>query len=124
MPYIGHLLTAEGLKVDPEKEMPPSTGGERCAETRRDGELPGLGKFYEHLPDDCEILRQLTHTQSLWEWSEVQENAFKRLKDQDNTAPSFKVLQPRGRWLMGAGQRPRRSLWDGEVSSVYIRQTC
>lgn len=27
-------------------------------------------EFYNHLSDDCEILRQLTHKENMWEWSD------------------------------------------------------
>ena len=51
VPYIGHLLTAEGLKVEPEKiraitDMPPPTdvkGVQRLV-----GIVNYLTKFYEH----------------------------------------------------------------------------
>lgn len=77
--YIGHLLTTAGLKVDPEKvrattEMLPPT------DTKGVQILVGmvnyLSKFYESLSDYCEILRQLTLKENLWEWTAVQEKAF------------------------------------------------
>ncbi|XP_015233581.1 PREDICTED: uncharacterized protein LOC107086865 [Cyprinodon variegatus] len=49
-----------------------------------------LSKFYDHLSDDCEILRQLTRKENLWEWTDIQEGAFQRLKDKIAQAP---VLQ-------------------------------
>ncbi|XP_038138952.1 uncharacterized protein K02A2.6-like [Cyprinodon tularosa] len=93
VPYIGHLLTAEGLRIDPEKvrairEMPRPTdvrGVQRLV-----GMVNYLSKFYDHLSDDCEILRQLTRKENLWEWTDIQEGAFQRLKDKIAQAP---VLQ-------------------------------
>lgn len=84
MTYIGHLLTAEGLKVDPANvraitEMPTSTDVKGVQTLV--GMINYLSKFYKHLSDDCEILNLLTHKDSLWEWTDVQENAFRRLKD-------------------------------------------
>lgn len=41
-----------------------------------------------------EILRQLTHKDSLWEWTDVQENTFKRLKDKITQVPVLKYYSP------------------------------
>uniref|UniRef100_A0A3P9JTB0 ribonuclease H n=1 Tax=Oryzias latipes TaxID=8090 RepID=A0A3P9JTB0_ORYLA len=97
VPYIGHLLTADGLRADPEKvraitEMPAPTdikGVQRLV-----GMINYLAKFYKHLSDDCEPLRQLTHKDSLWEWSDVQEDAFKRLKEKITQVPVLKYYSP------------------------------
>ncbi|KAL6471890.1 hypothetical protein MHYP_G00205400 [Metynnis hypsauchen] len=53
-----------------------------------------LSKFCEHLADDCEVLRQLTHKDAVWEWSDVQENAFKKLKRTIATASVLKYYDP------------------------------
>uniref|UniRef100_A0AAR2IIB6 Reverse transcriptase/retrotransposon-derived protein RNase H-like domain-containing protein n=1 Tax=Pygocentrus nattereri TaxID=42514 RepID=A0AAR2IIB6_PYGNA len=83
VPYIGHLLTSEGLKIDPEKvravtEMPRPMDVK--AVQRLVGMVNYLSKFYAHLSDDCEILRQLTHKDRIWEWALMHEKAFVRLK--------------------------------------------
>ncbi len=75
---------AEGLHADPEKvravrETPRLTdvkGVQRLV-----GMVNYLSKFYDHLSDDCEILRQLTHNENMWEWSNTHEKAFQQLKD-------------------------------------------
>lgn len=90
VPYIGHLHTSEGLKVDPEKvrainEMPRPTdvkGVQRIL-----GMVNYLSKFCRHLSDHCEVLRQLTHKDSLWDWCEVHEQAFQSIKDLITRAP-------------------------------------
>lgn len=97
VPYIGHLLTAEGLRADPEKvravmEMPAPTNVKGVQ--RLVGLVNYLSKFYEHLSDDCEILRQLTHKENLWEWTDVQENAFNRIKDKMTQVPVLKYYSP------------------------------
>ena len=91
--YIGHLLTAEGLRVDPEKvravkEMPRPIDVKGVQ--RLMGMVNYLSKFYEHLSDDCEVLRQLTHKENMWEWADVQEEAFQRLKDKIANTPVLK----------------------------------
>ncbi|KAK7901627.1 hypothetical protein WMY93_018396 [Mugilogobius chulae] len=93
VPYIGHLLTAEGLRIDPEKvrairELPQPTdikGVQRLV-----GMLNYLSKFCDHLSEDCEVLRQLTHKDNIWEWTEVHETALSRLKDKITNAPLLK----------------------------------
>ncbi|XP_028839495.1 uncharacterized protein K02A2.6-like isoform X3 [Denticeps clupeoides] len=97
VPYIGHLLTADGLRVDPEKvravrDMPRPVdvkGVQRFL-----GMINYLSKFCDHLSDGCEILRQLTHKDSMWEWSDVQEQAFTKLKDAITKAPILKYYNP------------------------------
>lgn len=97
VPYIGHLLTAEGLSVNPEKaravrDMPRPTdvkGVQRFL-----GMINYLSKFCDHLSDGCEILRQLTHKDTIWEWSDAHERVFTRLKDAITKAPILKYYNP------------------------------
>uniref|UniRef100_A0AAY4BL29 Reverse transcriptase/retrotransposon-derived protein RNase H-like domain-containing protein n=1 Tax=Denticeps clupeoides TaxID=299321 RepID=A0AAY4BL29_9TELE len=92
-----HLLTADGLRVDPEKvravrDMPRPVdvkGVQRFL-----GMINYLSKFCDHLSDGCEILRQLTHKDSMWEWSDVHEQAFTKLKDAITKAPILKYYNP------------------------------
>ncbi|KAK5866505.1 hypothetical protein PBY51_020693 [Eleginops maclovinus] len=98
VPYIGHLLTADGLKIDPDKvravrDMPRPTdvkGVQRLV-----GMVNYLSKFYQHLSDDCEILRQLTHRDNMWDWTEMHDEAFCRLKDKIAKAPVLKYYNPK-----------------------------
>ncbi|KAK5868930.1 hypothetical protein PBY51_009902 [Eleginops maclovinus] len=98
VPNIGHLLTADGLKIDPDKvrtvrDMPRPTdvkGVQRLV-----GMVNYLSKFYQHLSDDCEILRQLTHRDNMWDWTEMHEEAFCRLKDNIAKAPVLKYYNPK-----------------------------
>ncbi|KAG1933981.1 retrotransposable element [Pimephales promelas] len=97
VPYIGHRLTSEGLKIDPEKvraivEMP------RPADVKGLQRLLGmvnyLSKFCPHLSDSCDTLRQLTHRDAVWEWSGVQEEAFNKVKQTIASAPVLKYYNP------------------------------
>lgn len=97
VPYIGHRLTADGLKVDPEKvralkDMPQPTdvkGVQRLL-----GMVNYLSKFCNHLSDQCEILRQLTHKDNLWDWTETHEEAFRKIKETIANAPVLKYYNP------------------------------
>uniref|UniRef100_A0AAR2JIE4 ribonuclease H n=1 Tax=Pygocentrus nattereri TaxID=42514 RepID=A0AAR2JIE4_PYGNA len=98
VPYIGHLLTSEGLKIDPEKvravtEMPRPTDVK--AVQRLVGMVNYLSKFYAHLSDDCEILRQLTHKDSVWDWAPMHEKAFVRLKTNIAKTPVLRYYSPK-----------------------------
>lgn len=97
VPYIGHLLTADGLRIDPEKiravrDMLKPTDVKGVQ--RLMGMVNYLSKFYKHLSDDCEILRQLSHKENMWEWTEIHDNAFSRLKDNIAKAPVLKYYNP------------------------------
>ncbi|KAK7891393.1 hypothetical protein WMY93_023356 [Mugilogobius chulae] len=95
--YIGHRLTANGLKVDPDKvraieQMPRPTDVK--AVQRLLGMANYLAKFCPHLSDQCEVLRQLTHKDTEWEWTEQHENAFVKLKETIADAPVLKYYSP------------------------------
>ena len=83
VPYIGHLLTSQGLKPDPEKvkaiiEMPKPKD---VAGVRRFiGFVNYLSKFMPRLSEVCEPLRRLTMKDVEWHWTEHQEEAFNKLK--------------------------------------------
>lgn len=144
VPYIGHRLTSEGLKIDPEKvraihEMSRPTdirGLQRLL-----GMVNYLAKFCPHLSESCDVLRQLTHKDVIWEWTDVQENAFAEVKQMIATAPVLKYYNPRedlmlqcdssetglGAALMQAGQPiayASRALTSTERGYAQIEKEC
>ena len=84
VPYIGHLLTSDGLKPDPEKvraviEMPkPSSPLEV---QRFLGFINYLAKFMPKLSEVCVPLRNLPQKQAKWTWSTTHDHAFQKIKD-------------------------------------------
>lgn len=95
--YIGHRLTANGLRVDPDKvraieHMPRPTDVK--AVQRLLGMVNYLAKFYPHLSDQCEVLRQLTHKDTDFDWTEQHENSFVTLKKAIADAPVLKYYSP------------------------------
>ena len=82
VPYVGHIISAEGLKPDPEKvramkEMPPPT-------TKEDvrgflGSIQYLAKFLPMLAEVETPLRELTKKDVLFHWDAPQAEAFQRL---------------------------------------------
>uniref|UniRef100_A0A803K434 ribonuclease H n=1 Tax=Xenopus tropicalis TaxID=8364 RepID=A0A803K434_XENTR len=90
--FLGYIIS--GLKVDPEKvraiqEMPAPTDVQHFL-----GMVMYLSKFCGHLPDMCEPLRQLTHKDSLWEWTEIQQTAFDSVKQSIADAATLKYYNP------------------------------
>lgn len=53
-----------------------------------------LSKFCAHLSDSCDTLRQLTHRDMVWEWTDIQEEAFNKLKQMIASAPVLKYYNP------------------------------
>ena len=82
--FIGHLLTAEGLKPDPSKvqaivDYPVPTN---LAELRTFlGMVQYLAKFCQHLPTASQPLRQLEKKEVEWHWQRPQSKAFNEIKD-------------------------------------------
>ena len=93
-PFIGHVLTSEGIKPDPGKieavlkmERPSDVAGVR----RLVGLVNYLSKFLSKLSELCEPLRRLTHKGVEWSWSIEQEKAFESVKQAVTSAPILSI---------------------------------
>lgn len=91
--YIGHILSAEGVKIDPEKvravtEMPAPTT--KKAVQRLIGCVTYLAKFLPSLSTIAEPLRRLTDKDTHFEWMPHHDDALKEIKQRVTEAP---VLQ-------------------------------
>ena len=81
-PFIGHVLTPEGVKPDPRKVdaiLKMERPNDVAAVRRLVGLVNYLSKFLSKLSELCEQLRRLTHKGVEWSWSAVQE-AFQSIK--------------------------------------------
>ena len=94
-PFIGHVLTPEGVKPDPRKvdailkmERPNNVAAVR----RLIGLANYLSKFLSKLSELCEPLRRLTHKDVEWSWSAVQEEAFQSIKRAVTSAPVLRYF--------------------------------
>ena len=90
---MGHLITSEGLKLDPEKlkavfEIPMLTD---VAGIQR---FIGFGKFLPKLSDECEPLRQLTVKDAEWSWTPTHDAAVNRIKKLVTAAPVLRYYDP------------------------------
>lgn len=89
-PFIGHMLTPEGIKPDPRKveavlkmERPSDVAAVR----RLVGLVNYLSKLLSKLLELCEPLRRLTQKGVKWSWSTELEKAFGSVKQAVTSAP-------------------------------------
>ena len=81
--FHGHVLSAEGLKADPDKvravlDMPNPTGAkgvQRCVRF-----VNYLARFMPRLSEVCEPLRRLLDKDVLWHWLPKHDTAMKEIK--------------------------------------------
>ncbi|CAH1233393.1 RTL1 [Branchiostoma lanceolatum] len=97
VPFHGHLITSQGLKLDPGKvaaiaKMPRPTDAQ--AVQRLIGFVTYLAKFLPKLSDVCEPLRKLTVKDSEFEWLDAHEKILETLKELVSTAPVLKYYDP------------------------------
>lgn len=88
--FLGHLLTEQGLKADPEKikavvDMPRPENVEDIQ--RFAGFVNYLARFLPHLSEVLQPLRKLTHGDVKWEWGDQEEKAFEEVKKLVTSAP-------------------------------------
>ena len=96
MPYIGHLLTSEGVRADPSKveAILQMTKPEDVQGVRRIvGMTNYLARFLPKLSDVSEPLRQLTRKERAFHWSGVHNRAFDNIKALVSTPPLLKYYE-------------------------------
>lgn len=81
--FHGHILSAVGLKADPEKvravlDMPAPTDVKSVQ--RLIGFVTYLAKFLPQLSEVCEPLRRLTDKDTVWHWLPKHDSAVKEIK--------------------------------------------
>ncbi len=96
--YVGHLVTADAIKLDPDKttavrQMPK----DKQALQRILGMTNYLSKFIPHYSDVTGPLHELLKQDAEWSWHELQDSAFQKLKDAVSSLPVlqyFDVTKP------------------------------
>ena len=98
VPYVGHLLTQDGLKPNPERlqaiidmEVP----SEKQAVQRSLGIIGYVKKFIPKLSEITKPLRALLSKDIAWHWDDEQERSFKSLKELLMKAPVLKYFDVR-----------------------------
>lgn len=84
VPFIGHILTPQGLKPDPRKvnaivNMPDPTDAQSLR--RFLGMVNYLAKFVPRLWEETEVLRKLKEKDAQWCWLPAHADAVARVKD-------------------------------------------
>lgn len=91
--YLGHIFSAEGLSIDPDKvkdilALPrPNNVGELKSFL---GVVNYLGRFIPNMSDVSASLRQLLKKETAWSWTEEQERSFTALRTALTVAPTLR----------------------------------
>ena len=98
VPFMGHVLTSNGVKIDPEKakavqDMPKPEDVEGIQ--RVNGFVNYLAKFLPHVADVMEPLRRLTRKDVEWQWAEEQDKSFEEVKKLVTAAPILSYYDPK-----------------------------
>jgi hypothetical protein len=95
--YLGHVLSADGVKPDPDKirainDMPTPT--DKKSLQRFIGMVQFLGRWLPHLADMKRPLCQLMRDDVEWTWTTQLENAIRDIKDAIISAPVLRFFDP------------------------------
>ena len=90
VPYVGHIISAEGIRPDPEKiravcDMPPPNSKE--AIRRFLGLVQYLSKFIPNMSQIDAPLRVLLKSDVEFQWDHAQQKSFEKLKTACTTTP-------------------------------------
>ena len=95
--YMGHVLSAHGIRPDPAKvqailemERPRYVEGVR----RVLGMVNYLARYTPNLSDLCEQIRQLTRPDIHWDWTFWQEQPLQQIKGAIIVAPVLRYFHP------------------------------
>ena len=95
--YVGHILSLDGLKPDPEKVR--AIKEMQKPENKKElmtflGFINYLGKFIPNLSQKSAPLRLLLEKDIEWFWEKEQEDSFRALKDAVSSTPVLRYFDP------------------------------
>ena len=95
--YLGHMITPQGLKPDPEKvkavlNMPKPTDVKGVR--RFCGFVNYLARFMPRLSEVIEPIQQLAKKDVDWRWQHEHDAAFEKIQIMATTAPVLKYFEP------------------------------
>ena len=90
VPYVGHVLSKDGLKADPEKiravkEMKPPENAKELKTFL--GFKQYLGKFMPNMATESAPLRELLEKNVAWHWDHLREESSQKLKQMASSTP-------------------------------------
>ena len=95
--FLGHLISAEGIKPDPEKiaAILGMTDPSNVTELRRFlGMVNFLGRHLSGLSTTLSPLTQLLEKERAWTWESSQRDAVRKIKEMVTTAPTLAMYNP------------------------------
>ena len=98
LPYLGHILTTEGIQPDPAKieaiqRFPQPRS--KADVSRLLGMITYLAKFCPDLAEVAKPLRQLTQKDVPWTWDAIQDETVTRLRKLVSNTPTLRHFDPR-----------------------------
>ena len=90
VPFMGHIFSNQGLKIDPEK-----TKAVLEMLKPEDGFVNYLAKFLPSLANHMEPISRLTRQDTEFTWTEEQDNALREIKRLVSTAPVLSYYDPK-----------------------------
>ena len=97
VPYVGHVLSTDGLKPDPEKiravkEMKPPENAKELKTFL--GFIQYLGKFMPNMATESAPLRELLEKNAAWHLDHLHEESFQKLKQMASSTPILGYYDP------------------------------
>ena len=129
IPFMGHLITSEGLKANPGKveaaiKMPKPQDVKDIRKLC--GFVNYLAKFIPRLSAVIEPLRQLTHKEAGWKWMHEHDAAFEKIKSMVTTTPVLKYYNPEEELTIqyDASEKRKESSTPTERTTCRFRKSC
>ena len=95
--FMGHCITPQRLEPDPNKTeaiLKLESPKNKAEVQRINGTVNYLARFLPRLSEVTQPLRHLTREEAEWQWTEVEERAFKQMKQLVTQAPVLAYYQP------------------------------